>query len=60
MELGTGFLGSLLSATLLMTVATCETKEMLFINMCGIVLISQEYKITAKTNKFLSRVWIFE
>ena len=43
-----------------MTVATCETKEMLFINMCCIVLIHQEYKIIVKTFKFLSRFRIFE
>ena len=50
----------IITRQMLMAVVTCETKEMLFINMCSIVLIRPEYKITVKTLKFVSRFWILE
>ena len=46
----------ILSGQVLVTVSTGKTILMLFINMSGKVVVCQEYKVTAGTLKFLSRV----
>ena len=50
----------IITRQVLMTVPTCESIEMFFVNMPGKVVVSQEYIITMKTLYFFGGIWIFK